>query len=57
MMGRRKKLEKDMFQVWGYELIIKRVTDAKTTGKIYLPKEWIGKRVKVIRMEELEAKK
>lgn len=50
-------MEKDVFQVLGYELIIKKVTDAKTTGKIYLPKEWIGRRVKVIRMDELEAKK
>jgi hypothetical protein len=51
-MDRKKKDEKDLFQVWGYEMIIKRVTDAKTTGKVYLPKEWIGKRVKVIRMDE-----
>ncbi|MCD6461904.1 MAG: DUF2080 family transposase-associated protein [Thermoplasmata archaeon] len=51
-MARKRKVEKDVFQVWGYELIIKRVTDAKTTGKVYLPKDWIGKRVKVIRMDE-----
>jgi len=51
-MGRKKKEEKDLFQVWGYELIIKRVTDAKSTGKVYLPKSWIGKRVKIIRIDE-----
>lgn len=50
-MARKKKAELDVFYVNGYELIIKRVTDAKTTGKVYLPKDWIGKRVKVIRME------
>jgi len=50
-MIRKKKTGTDIFNVKGYELIIKRVTNAKTTGKIYLPKDWIGKRVKVIRME------
>jgi len=50
-MTRRKKVGMDIFYVKGYELIIKQVTDAKTTGKIYLPKDWIGKRVKIIRME------
>ena len=50
-MPRKKKEEKDLFYVKGHELIIKEVTDAKTTGKIYLPKGWIGRRVKVIRLD------
>ena len=50
-MVRKKKVEMDIFHVRGYELIIKRVTDATTTGKVYLPKDWIGKRVKIVRME------
>lgn len=50
-MGRKKRAEKDLFQVWGYELIIKKVTNAQTTGKVYVPKDWIGKKVKIVRME------
>lgn len=41
----------DVYQIKGYEVIIKTVTDARTSGKIYLPVNWIGKRVKVIRIE------
>lgn len=42
---------KDTFQIRGYEVIEKVVTAAGTSGKIYLPVNWIGKRVKVVRIE------
>jgi len=49
---KKKNIEQlDMYQIKGYEVIIKTVTDAKTSGKIYLPISWVGKKVKVIRIE------
>ena len=42
---------KDSFQIRGYEVIEKTVTSAGSSGKIYLPVAWIGKRVKVVRIE------
>jgi putative transposon-encoded protein len=46
-----KKENLDMFQIHGYEVIEKEVTNAGTSGKIYLPVNWIGKKVKVVRIE------
>jgi putative transposon-encoded protein len=42
---------KDSYNIRGYEVIEKTVTSAGTSGKIYLPVTWIGKRVKVVRIE------
>lgn len=38
----------------GYQVIEKEVGDAKTSGRLFVPKEWIGKRVKVVLIEPLE---
>jgi putative transposon-encoded protein len=38
-------------EVQGYQVIQKRVKDAGTTGRIYLPKEWVNKQVKVVLLE------
>ena len=40
-----RKETKDVYQIRGYEVIVKKVTPAGTSGKIYLPVDWIGKRV------------
>jgi len=48
---KKEKEKLDLFQIDGHEVIIKTVTDAKTSGKIYLPVSWIGKKVKVVRIE------
>lgn len=45
------KEPKDSFEIHGYEVIEKIVTNAGTSGKIYLPISWIGKRVKIVRIE------
>jgi hypothetical protein len=42
----------DEYRIRGYEVILKRVTPAGSSGKIYLPVGWIGKRVKVIRIDQ-----
>jgi len=45
------KEKKDIYQIQGFEVIEKKVTSAGTSGKLYLPVNWIGKRVKIIRID------
>ena len=37
----------------GYQVLEKEVGDAKTSGRIFVPKEWIGKRVKIVLIDAL----
>jgi len=37
------------FEVFGEEMLEKRVKSSGDSGRIYLPSEWVGCRVKVIR--------
>ncbi|OPY27496.1 MAG: hypothetical protein A4E27_00523 [Methanobacterium sp. PtaU1.Bin242] len=37
-----------------YDLRIKTVGDGGSSGLVYLPKEWIGRKVKVLLIEKLE---
>ncbi len=37
------------FEVFGEEMIEKIVRSSGNSGRVYLPPEWIGKRVKVIK--------
>ncbi len=39
------------FEVMGEEMIEKRVKRSANSGRVYLPSEWVGKSVKIIRME------
>jgi putative transposon-encoded protein len=41
----------DEYMIRGYEVILKKVTPAGSSGKIYLPVGWVGKRVKIIRID------
>jgi len=36
----------------GYEIVQKKVKPAGTSGRIYVPNSWVGKLVKVVRLEE-----
>ena len=38
-------------EVEGYQVLEKKVRYGGTSGRIYLPKEWVGKRVKIILLE------
>lgn len=38
----------------GYSTTEKTVKVAGTSGRVYLPKEWVGKRVQIILLEPLE---
>ncbi|OPY24464.1 MAG: hypothetical protein A4E27_01247 [Methanobacterium sp. PtaU1.Bin242] len=37
-----------------YEVIEKTVKSSGNSGRVYVPKDWIGKRVKVLLIEPLE---
>jgi hypothetical protein len=42
------------FKVIGFEMLDREVKQSGNTGRVYLPKSWIGKRVKIIRVSRLE---
>jgi putative transposon-encoded protein len=42
----RKKVK---FEIYGDEMIEKTVNSSGNSGRIYLPPEWIGKKVKVVK--------
>ncbi len=39
------------FKVFGEEMIEKEVKPSGNSGRIYLPLDWVGKRIKIIRIE------
>jgi len=39
------------FEVLGEEMIEKKVKRSANSGRVYLPSEWVGKNVKIIRVE------
>jgi putative transposon-encoded protein len=49
--------EEMRIEVSGYEVIEKKVEDAKTSGRVYLPKRWVGRHVKVVLLEQIIAEK
>jgi putative transposon-encoded protein len=47
-----RKAQRDAkFEVYGQEMIEKTVKRAGNSGRIYLPPDWVGKRVKIIRVD------
>ncbi len=52
---RRKTAEKPMdIRMEGYEVVEKVVTQHATSAKILVPKRWIGKKVRAVRLERLD---
>jgi putative transposon-encoded protein len=47
----RDKLRKAKFGLFGVEMIEKEVKPRGNTGRIYLPANWVGKLVKIIRVD------
>ena len=47
-MGRSQDTE---FRVFGQEMIEKEVKTSGKTGRVYLPGSWVGKQVKIIRLD------
>lgn len=44
-------LDKVKFEVYGEEMLEKIVKQSGNSGRVYLPPEWIGKHVKIIRID------
>lgn len=42
---------KSKFEVFGEEMIEKEVKQSGNSGRVYLPPEWVGKYVKIIRID------
>ena len=42
---------KTKFEVFGEEMIEKEVKPSGNSGRVYLPPDWVGKHVKIIRMD------
>lgn len=43
--------DKVKFEVYGEEMISKQVKQSGNSGRVYLPPEWIGKHIKIIRID------
>jgi len=50
-MTKEKKELVDTYQIQGYEMLTKTVFKSGTQARISLPANWIGKKVKIIRVE------
>lgn len=44
-------LNKVKFEVYGEEMVSKEVKQSGNSGRVYLPPDWIGKHVKIIRID------
>ena len=42
---------KSKFEVYGEEMIEKEVKPSRNSGRVYLPPDWVGKHVKIIRID------
>ena len=45
-------MEKTNINLVGYEMLEKRVNKSGNSGRVYVPIEWIGKKVKIILLEK-----
>jgi putative transposon-encoded protein len=45
-------MKETRIQMTGFEMLEKRVNQSGNSGRVYVPVEWIGKRVKVILLEQ-----
>ena len=43
--------EKVKFEVYGEEMIEKKVKFSGNSGRVYLPPDWVGRKVKIIRID------
>lgn len=50
-MEENNKPPKAKFEVFGEEMIEKEVKQSGNSGRVYLPPEWVGKHVKIIRID------
>ena len=43
--------EKVKFEVYGEEMIEKEVKMSGNSGRVYLPPDWVGRKVKIVRID------
>ena len=46
-----KNKDKVKFEIYGEEMIEKKVKSSGNSGRVYLPPNWIGHQVKIIRID------
>lgn len=52
IMGKQRTVEKPMeIRMEGYEVVEKVAMQCATSARVLVPKSWIGKRVRVVRLE------
>jgi putative transposon-encoded protein len=51
VLTHKEKTPKAKFEIYAEEMIEKEVRPSGKSGRIYLPPEWVGKHVKVIRLD------
>jgi putative transposon-encoded protein len=49
--ARDRGLKKVKFEIFGEEMLEKKVKLSGNSGRIYLPPDWIGKHVKIVRID------
>jgi len=47
-------MKETQIQLTGYEMLEKKVSKSGNSGRVYIPTEWIGKKVKIILLEDIE---
>ena len=45
-------MKETLIQLKGFEMLEKQVNKSGNSGRVYVPIEWIGKKVKIIRVEK-----
>jgi len=50
-LGAEKSRGKVKFEVYGEEMVEKVVKLSGNSGRVYLPPDWVGRRVKIIRID------
>jgi putative transposon-encoded protein len=50
-LAKKPRVNLSKFEVYGQEMIEKRVKAAGNSGRVYLPPDWVGKNVKIIRID------
>lgn len=50
-VAKEKKAKKVKFEIYGEEMLQKEVKLSGNSGRVYLPPDWVGKNVKIIRID------
>jgi putative transposon-encoded protein len=45
-------MKETKIQLSGFEMLEKQVNKSGNSGRVYVPFEWVGKKVKIIRVEK-----